>query len=952
MADLSSREIDLLLTQLSKILGGSGSAIRSTPSSGTRSSASTRQGASKESKEASKAVELSVRSLKKSTQEFENLAKLYKRVATTTEKTVEDNAKGRTQLKAANRIKDKYDAALEQQSSILNAYSSELNKFTRRDFLEHIVATRKLVDNTTAFTSKLAKAQQNSSLLSASLLNTYNKLELGSVEYEHWLSILTDGAKGMDKAFLKNTKVWDEKTQDLKDSLNPEDFQDLIMKAGQAQSVLTEAFQGLAHLGVKAAADFTPSIMGGLQSGAAGLNGNASSNRDEVSSTILETLKRFHSLNIAIDGLAIDLDKDLDPQLVHFAKDIENTLPILAKFETSLAAGTDKINKTVVASHTEVGAAIIKMKANFGSINDALAFMGKTATFSANLAKAKSGIGQSYKDMTSFNIAQVPATFAQVSLESIKLGMSFEETVKYLQENSRTLAIYGQKEFSTLSGNIGATFKQFGYNAAQSASMIGPAIASAVDSSAVNVSNGDELNKFIKESMDSFQKVSGIVGMTAESYFKLNSELYNSEGINNILLGLDKSQSKLYAANLRSQRDELVVRGVSIEQAQEIIKQQAAMRAEKVGDRVSTAGKMFTQMQALGFDAEESMKAYQTVIAGNAATKEDKDSLAALMPEFAKRKAQYGTQFNESGNVLGQLSNESIMEGTQSSSIDSLTKAFDSVVNADKTGQKVTNAAGVAAAAKGNESLAGFSNVINSVSSLMSNSFVAATTGSILALAGLAGQALLTATSLGAVGGGSILGKAKGLMGKGAVGKGLAIGGKGLAGGLGGLAGYGLSTVGEGQVVAGNTKTGTAMDIGGNMLSMASTGAMIGSFFGHGLGTLIGGGVGALAGGAYGLYSNRDTLFGSPSSATPTPTVTPTPPVDSSASQVASAVTDSSTRINNKADSSTQLSAIAENTAITAKILQLMFNDKGVKRTSGQYDRTIPTFTEAVYNRS
>ena len=76
------------------------------------------------------------------------------------------------------------------------------------------------------------------------------------------------------------------------------------------------------------------------------------------------------------------------------------------------------------------------------------------------------------------------------------------------------------------------------------------------------------------------------------------------------------------------------------------------------------------------------------------------------------------------------------------------------------------------------------------------------------------------------------------------------------------VAGVGGMMASDALAEAGHTKTAAAVDTGANVLGMAGTGAMIGSFFGP-AGTLIGGGVGAAAGLGMSVYQNWDTWFGS-----------------------------------------------------------------------------------------
>ena len=95
----------------------------------------------------------------------------------------------------------------------------------------------------------------------------------------------------------------------------------------------------------------------------------------------------------------------------------------------------------------------------------------------------------------------------------------------------------------------------------------------------------------------------------------------------------------------------------------------------------------------------------------------------------------------------------------------------------------------------------------------------------------------------------------KGLLGKG--GKLLKLG-KGLAGGLGGLlGGLALDFASEKAEQAGHMKTAGAL----STASYAATGAGLGLMFGP-----VGAAIGGVAGAAYGLYQNKEKIFGSSSS--------------------------------------------------------------------------------------
>ena len=94
----------------------------------------------------------------------------------------------------------------------------------------------------------------------------------------------------------------------------------------------------------------------------------------------------------------------------------------------------------------------------------------------------------------------------------------------------------------------------------------------------------------------------------------------------------------------------------------------------------------------------------------------------------------------------------------------------------------------------------------------------------------------------------------KGLLGK--LGKGLKGGAAGIIGGL--L----LDTASEYAMESGHDKLGAGLNVGSSALSGAGTGAMIGSII-PGVGTAVGGALGGVLGGLYGIWQNKDTLFGS-----------------------------------------------------------------------------------------
>ncbi len=83
--------------------------------------------------------------------------------------------------------------------------------------------------------------------------------------------------------------------------------------------------------------------------------------------------------------------------------------------------------------------------------------------------------------------------------------------------------------------------------------------------------------------------------------------------------------------------------------------------------------------------------------------------------------------------------------------------------------------------------------------------------------------------------------------------------GRGSIGGL--VAGAALGGLSSAATGAGYGKTGAGLDILGQAVGLAGTGAMLGGFLGPG-GALVGGALGGLAGAGMGIYQNWGTLFG------------------------------------------------------------------------------------------
>src|SRR5690606_1480559 len=109
-----------------------------------------------------------------------------------------------------------------------------------------------------------------------------------------------------------------------------------------------------------------------------------------------------------------------------------------------------------------------------GSLMTAGKALAGTAAGTAGFTGVKNAVFDIVGQLADFNIAHVPKSFADTNIASIKLGMSFQETVRFMQENKRTMAIFGDG-FDQVTDQLKGTFGKFGFNMQQASEVIGPA---------------------------------------------------------------------------------------------------------------------------------------------------------------------------------------------------------------------------------------------------------------------------------------------------------------------------------------------------------------------------------------------------------------------------------------------------------------------------------------------
>jgi hypothetical protein len=627
-----------------------------------------------------------------------------------------------------------YNKTIKKSTEYYDSLGEEINKLSRLGFHGQSVALKELTKATGNFQDTLTQTQRNSSLLSASLLETHKGFEKGSAHYKDYISQLSNSVKGLtqnNKSILSSTGLMDKYTGELRRNLSPEDFSKLRMKLGEAQGIISES--GKTPEGQRNAL---------LQLSAAGFDLGESfegiTKNGEVTADGLKKLARISDIQLgtALGKLSTDAD--------------------------NAALGLDKVAHGATDSiFNKAGRAITG-----SSLQDKLMAAGETAAVLAALSKVKEVAIVAAKEIGDFNVQHIPASFMQVKSQAIAMGMSFEETTKFLKENQQTMALYGAAGFSQLTNQLGSTFKHFGFTAAQSASMIGPAIAEAA-SAGVDVQNQSKLNDYVSKSMTGFQKLQGILGITATEFIKLNGDLLSNQDITNTMMGLGKEQAGMYFEGLKAQREDLVMKGISIEQAQEMIKTQEAAKHMDVKSRNESAAKVAMQMQMQGRSPADSMRAMQIMQLGRNASQADSAWLNKTLGEvgIAAQKSIGAQGQNVAGTQMMEMLTSNLHGIGAYGAQEDQGSVTEKAARAN-LGYTPEQAAAAAKAAQPNAMVADAADAINKVSSFMSNSFLGGLSAASVALLGLAVQASAAGLSLGGKGGGIVNG-IKGLFGKG-----------------------------------------------------------------------------------------------------------------------------------------------------------------------------------------
>ena len=807
-----------------------------------------------------------------------------------------DDLVGATNLKNAGTT---LAEALTNSSKLQNQLAVEYNRLSRSTVPEQILAFKNLIKGTDSLSNDMSKAQRNSSLLSASLIKRANEVDQdpNSLDYARYIAELSDAARNLPTSLLRSAKVIEEHTDEFgkvifKDNLNADDFAALRAQVGEAGVLLREAFDGVAdfdkimEMGFAKAREAykdTPETINGIND--ALIATAIKLQQDGI--VFPETLK----LKFEKDAYGKDTDRIDERATIEALSSQMGTLADeMDAFYRAAEKGTKGLDHLGVQVNSVAGA----IKRNYLSIegitNHLAAHLGELATLTgtiASLKKSASDAAAVFKEMMSFNIAQLPATYWQVQKASVEMGMTFEETTKYLAENKRMFAMYGTDAHAAFRSNLEDTLNAYGYTFKQGAEMVGPAIEAAIGSS-INVRDANALDKFIGNTVKSFEQISAVVDLSVGEYAKLNSELFNSGDAMQNMVGMTQAQTLQYANSLEMQRNQLVLDGLSLQHAQDLIKAQEAQKRAKVMDKYKTAAMNMVQMQALGFSPDESKRAYDLEVKGRARSGEENTEYAKLQAKRMLAQEQQLSALAASGDQAGMDALSVMLERTnQGGTADDIGRAqlvaeLKKKANADLTEAERSMLKG---AGRGDADLASMGEAANAVSSVFSNSLVTSAwsaTGSLVALALASGKLSM---QFGLMSGGGLL---KGILGKagsvastagkvvtGAAGKlagggGMKLGGAILGGALMAYEGYDEFQTAEaleksGQLTSSQATdkkvgavTGTIGGIGG-MLAGAKAGALAGGLLGAptGPGALLSAGAGALIGGIVGGIAGK-----------------------------------------------------------------------------------------------
>jgi hypothetical protein len=636
--------------------------------------------------------------------------------------------------------------------------------------------TRTLQDSALEFTG----LQRGTSLLGESLIKSHKFIKEGSQEFQQYMEDLGDATKPLGDRLLEQAGIVDKTTKQLRKDIGAGDFAKFRTSLVAANETINE---GISNLGF---GDFQ-SLVGDQARLSAALNDGSEAGK-KLKAAMLATAAR-------LERAGFDTGQSVLGQNGAISANAASTVNYsalatqLGSLQQTIGSTVNGMSNVAARSNSYAGTVMNNIRNSFrlSNVTNSLTnhmsgLTSSTQVLNATFQWAK----KNYEDLVKFNIAQVPASFLEVTGASIRMGMSFEETTKFMQENKRVLAMYGPSAFGEVTSSLKGTFEKFGFNMKQAAEVVGPAIESGI-SAGINTRSLDQLNGYIGESMNQFQNISGIVNVTAGEFMKMKADLLGSHEVQATLLGLSRDEARAKSDAIMATHKQYVQMGLNTQQAAELLKLQEKQSRAPVKERLREAAKLQMYARAGGLGSEEANRLRVLSSKGQLSEPEQQEQarlLAQVNAGIAEgRRAAYA--ISEAAGQAFDTQTESFKPGGPlGSALESATK----IAVAGKAGTQIKDAEAekIRELAKGNEELAKFSNALNSVTSFLGGNF---TGGLSSVLSSLAGGAL---TQLALRGGGAALG---------AGGLGAAASGLGAAGSAA-LAGAGTAALWTGGVAA------------------------------------------------------------------------------------------------------------------------------------------------------
>ena len=796
----------------------------------------------------------------------DSINKLMPKLISITLKNLSEDEKKLAANQKQVQLVEHYNEILRKSAGHLEDLSTEVDKLIGKGYYEQQQALTILNKRTKGFTSALAQNQRTASLFNAALISSQKIVSEGTFEYEKFMEDLSKASKNLNEGMLKRAGVYDEETKNLREDLTHNDFSRLSQMMGVAQTSITESLAGLKDIGINNFDDLTKASDDNKKGKT--LHANVPQDQltaEQLNGKQLDLTEARTRINAALTKIAQDLiiqGHDLGGKFTEVAAQIGETGQITAdQLSTirnevnaggpALIANFKKINDQLDASMTAISAEaearnnIVGMMKKRMNAENALVFAKdklvaalSAVSIGAAVSNLTTKLKDAYQQIVDFNIAEVPASFWQVQKASVAMGLSMKDTVEFMQRNKRLMALYGDG-FSDETSKMKSVFAGFGYNMAQAAGLVAPSVEAAI-ASGVNVKDGQALNKFISQTMNSFKDISGVVDTTAAEFIKMNADLMSSSDIANTMIGLDRTHAQAYQQEIMQLQKHYLLMGLSNQQTQELIQAQKAQQREKVTSKIKDAAKGMMMIQQSGGSAADAQRYFQLSLNGNRSDEEEKEFFELSKKKVKLREEQRNAAYardNNAGLVTDVFQGSMASEGA-SAEID---KKAEAAVRADKAnlGVDAKTAKKQRDKALGDDLVTTTSNMVNMFNSLLNIPLVATS----LAAAGALGALTFNAMSLGKVLGAKNFGEFFKLFGK----EGL-NGLKSLLGvgavSTGGVVASTAGTVAAGAAGAGAVGAGAA----GAEAAAASKAAKI-SKYGK-----LGGKAFGLAGVAYGAY--------------------------------------------------------------------------------------------------